>query len=64
MRLRARGQVTEMVRYPGGRHLFIMTGRPSHRLDYHQRVLDWIERYAGAPAAADLALAAVPAPAD
>ena len=28
-----------MVRYPGGSHLFIAMGRPSHRLDYVQRVL-------------------------
>ncbi|MEP7198188.1 MAG: S9 family peptidase [Chloroflexota bacterium] len=36
---------TEFVRYPGGSHLFIISGRPSHRVDYCRRVIEWIERY-------------------
>jgi dipeptidyl aminopeptidase/acylaminoacyl peptidase len=33
---------TEFVRYPGGSHLFIVSGRPSHRVDFAQRVVDWV----------------------
>jgi dipeptidyl aminopeptidase/acylaminoacyl peptidase len=32
----------EFVRYPGGSHLFIVSGRPSHRVDFNQRVADWV----------------------
>lgn len=46
--LRSRNVPTEMVLYPGGSHLFVLDGRPSHRTDYSQRLLDWTERYAGA----------------
>jgi dipeptidyl aminopeptidase/acylaminoacyl peptidase len=35
----------EMVRYPGQSHLFVGTGRPSHRVDYVQRVVGWLERH-------------------
>ena len=35
----------EMVRYPGGAHGFTVSGRPSHRVDYQRRVVDWVERY-------------------
>jgi dipeptidyl aminopeptidase/acylaminoacyl peptidase len=42
----AAGKVpTEFVRYPGGSHLFFINGRPSHRLDYQCRVVEWIQRY-------------------
>lgn len=42
----AAGKVpTQMVRYPSGSHLFIITGRPSHRVDFVQRVVDWVECY-------------------
>jgi hypothetical protein len=34
-----------MVLYPGGCHVFIVNGRPSHRLDYNRRVLDWLQRH-------------------
>ncbi len=41
----------EFVRYPGESHLFLGTGRPSHRLDVTRRVVAWVERYvSGAPA--------------
>ena len=36
---------TEFVRYPGESHLFMSTGRPSHRLDVNRRVIAWLERY-------------------
>ncbi|MBI5876930.1 MAG: S9 family peptidase [Chloroflexi bacterium] len=42
----AAGKVeTQFVRYPGGSHLFIITGRPSHRVDYGRRVIDWLARF-------------------
>ncbi len=34
---------TEFVRYPGGSHLFILSGRPSHRVDFSRRTVDWVE---------------------
>ena len=45
--LRARRIPTEMVLYPGASHLFILTGRPDHRRDYSERIVDWLGRYAG-----------------
>jgi len=42
----AAGKVpTEFVRYPGGSHMFIGQGRPSHRVDFNRRVVDWVTRY-------------------
>ncbi|HEX2036677.1 MAG TPA: S9 family peptidase [Chloroflexota bacterium] len=38
----------QFVRYPGGAHGFLTSGRPSHRVDYSRRVVEWVERYAGA----------------
>jgi len=37
------------VRYPGGPHGFVSTGRPSHRVDYSRRVIEWLERYVPSP---------------
>jgi CubicO group peptidase (beta-lactamase class C family)/dienelactone hydrolase len=45
--LRERGVPTALVLYPDASHLFILTGRPSHRLDFNRRVLDWVDQYAG-----------------
>ena len=39
----------ELVRYPGQSHLFVGTGRPSHRVDYTRRVVEWVERYTASP---------------
>lgn len=50
--LRAQGVPTRLVLYPGGSHLVILSGPPSHRMDYCRRVLDWVERYAAKPAEA------------
>ncbi|MEE6263798.1 serine hydrolase [Plantactinospora sonchi] len=47
--LRQRGVPTRLVLYPQASHLFILDGRPSHRLDFNRRVVDWVERYAGDP---------------
>ncbi|MDX6342595.1 MAG: hypothetical protein QOH87_2733, partial [Trebonia sp.] len=44
--LRELGVDTQLVRYPGASHLFILDGMPSHRIDYNQRVVDWVEQYA------------------
>lgn len=45
--LRERHVPSRLVRYPGASHTFILTGRPSHRVDYNRRVVDWVEQYAG-----------------
>ena len=45
--LRERGVPTKMVLYPDASHLFILEGKPSHRIDFNRRVVDWIEQYAG-----------------
>jgi dipeptidyl aminopeptidase/acylaminoacyl peptidase len=47
--LRSRGVPTEMVLYPGASHLFIITGRPSHRVDYGRRLVEWVERFVPSP---------------
>jgi dipeptidyl aminopeptidase/acylaminoacyl peptidase/CubicO group peptidase (beta-lactamase class C family) len=44
--LRELGVDTQLVRYPGASHLFILDGMPSHRIDYNQRVVDWVEQHA------------------
>ena len=44
--LRRAGTKVRMVRYPGASHLFILSGRPSHRLHYNQQVVDWITEHA------------------
>ena len=49
--LRERGVPTRLVLYPDASHLFILDGRPSHRIDYNRRVVDWVEQYAGDAAA-------------
>ena len=43
--LRAREVPVEFVRYPGGSHLFRVDGRPSHRIDFNQRVVDWVREW-------------------
>lgn len=45
--LREQGVPTTLVLYPEGSHLFPVNGRPSHRVDFNHRVLDWVEQYAG-----------------
>jgi dipeptidyl aminopeptidase/acylaminoacyl peptidase/CubicO group peptidase (beta-lactamase class C family) len=44
--LRERDVPTRLVLYPGGSHLFVLSGPPSHRADYSQRIVDWVEQYA------------------
>jgi dipeptidyl aminopeptidase/acylaminoacyl peptidase len=45
--LRQRGVPTRLVLYPEASHLFILEGRPSHRIDFNRRIVDWVEQYAG-----------------
>jgi CubicO group peptidase (beta-lactamase class C family)/poly(3-hydroxybutyrate) depolymerase len=42
--LRARGVPAQLVLYPGASHLFIMDGRPAHRLDFSRRLVEWVTR--------------------
>ncbi|CCH33983.1 S9 family peptidase [Actinosynnema sp. NPDC047251] len=51
--LLACGVETELVVYPGGSHLFILDGKPSHRLDYNRRVVDWVVAHTGGRSADD-----------
>ncbi|GAA4086223.1 S9 family peptidase [Nonomuraea soli] len=43
--LREQGVPARLVRYPGGSHLFILNGRPSHRFDYNERIVQWLEQW-------------------
>jgi dipeptidyl aminopeptidase/acylaminoacyl peptidase len=43
--LRTLGREVEMVLYPEGSHLFILTGRPSHRADWNARIVEWVTRH-------------------
>jgi dipeptidyl aminopeptidase/acylaminoacyl peptidase/CubicO group peptidase (beta-lactamase class C family) len=45
--LRERSVPAQLVLYPGASHLFILEGRPSHRVDFNRRIVDWVEQYAG-----------------
>ncbi len=43
--LRVRDVPVRLVLYPGGSHLFILSGRPSHRIDYSRRIIDWVTEH-------------------
>jgi dipeptidyl aminopeptidase/acylaminoacyl peptidase len=43
--VRAGNQRSMMVLYPGGTHSLASSGTPSHRVDYHDRVVKWIENH-------------------
>lgn len=43
--LREQGVPTHLHVYPGADHDLIFTGRPSHRDDYHHRLVDWLTRH-------------------
>ncbi|MEV5574693.1 S9 family peptidase [Spirillospora sp. NPDC052269] len=45
--LRMRGVPVRLVRYPGGDHMFLLTGRPSHRADYSRRLVGWVTEHLG-----------------
>ncbi|MFF9349454.1 S9 family peptidase [Streptomyces sp. NPDC014734] len=40
--LRTRDVPARLVLYPGGSHLFLLDGRPSHREDYSRRLVEWV----------------------
>lgn len=44
--IRAGNERSMMVIYPGGSHALAGSGRPSHRVDYHRRIVNWVEQYA------------------
>lgn len=45
-RIAAAGRsAVELVRYEGADHLFYSGGRPSQRLDFNRRVVEWLERH-------------------
>ena len=50
---RAGDTPAELVLYPGETHSFLGTGRPSCREDACERILEWLERFAGEPAATE-----------
>ncbi len=35
----------EMVLYPDGNHDLAENGNPFHRIDYHRRIVDWLEKW-------------------
>lgn len=43
--MRARNAEVELVVYPGGTHRLAELGRPSHRLDYHGRIAEFVLRH-------------------
>ncbi|MBW8756614.1 MAG: S9 family peptidase [Burkholderiales bacterium] len=49
VKLQRSGTPAEMVLYPGGSHRLIGQGKPSHRLDAIQRIVDWLERWIDIP---------------
>jgi dipeptidyl aminopeptidase/acylaminoacyl peptidase len=44
---------TRLVLYPGAGHGFVYQGRASHRIDYNDRVIDWVERFTAPTVASD-----------
>lgn len=42
-----------LVVYPGGSHDMAASGNPKHRVDYHQRIVDWVSTHAGEADAGD-----------
>ncbi len=47
--LQRAGCESEYVRYPGGSHMFFVTGPPEHRTDFLTRVLGWFSEHLGGP---------------
>ena len=43
--LRKFKRTVELVRYPGGSHAFSGIGRPSHRIDAAERMVEWFRTY-------------------
>ena len=52
--MRCNQAVAQLVVYPQSSHAEAESGRPSNRVDYHQRVADWVHQYAnGTPSDAN-----------
>lgn len=49
--VRCSGRPVQMVVYPGGSHSLAGTGKPAHRVDWHQRIVEWVTCHAGTPVA-------------
>ena len=47
--LRRQRKEVEMVRYPGGGHDWVLFGRPSHRIDVAERIVEWCTRWTTKP---------------
>lgn len=45
--VRGGNREVELVLYPGGSHALQEKGRPGHRLDYHGRIVRWVEEHGG-----------------
>ncbi len=45
VKLRRAGTTAAMVLYPGGDHHTLGKGRPSHRLDGHGRIVQWLQQW-------------------
>jgi dipeptidyl aminopeptidase/acylaminoacyl peptidase len=43
--LRVASVPARLVLYPGASHFFVFAGRPSHRVDYNRRVVDWVTEH-------------------
>ena len=54
----------ELVVYPGGSHSLAETGKPGHRVDYHQRLCDWAKRWTDSQGAGSRRASDQAAPAD
>ncbi|HEX8869566.1 MAG TPA: serine hydrolase, partial [Lentzea sp.] len=44
--LRQNDVPSKLVLYPDESHLFILSGKPSHREDFNRRVVDWVREHA------------------
>jgi len=51
--LRHLGRTVEYVLYPESWHTYAVTGRPDRRIDRHERMLAWFERFLSARAGAE-----------
>ncbi len=43
--LRAQRTPARLVLYPDESHQFMADGRPSNRVDYSRRIIDWLEQH-------------------
>ena len=43
--LQSHGVESRLVLYPGAGHTYLIDGRPSHRRDHQERIVDWLVRH-------------------